>query len=158
SPGDASRLRSFATDGGRVLLAANAFFVGSVPAANTLLADCGMNLIDTESLAPNATVLDEKSFSAEIKERGIKTLSFRRASPITISNKEKATILVQAHGFRAESLGFVASAKVGKGQFIALGQSLWWSWISDNHAKASDNAKLLSWLLAPPPAPPEVVP
>lgn len=45
----------------------------------------------------------------------------------------------------------VAQPKTGKVQpdKIALGQSLWWNWISAEWAKGADNAKLLRWLLVP---------
>jgi hypothetical protein len=46
--------------------------------------------------------------------------------------------------------GFVAQAKAGKGEVIALGESLWWNWIMETRAAGTDNARLLRWLVGPP--------
>jgi hypothetical protein len=43
----------------------------------------------------------------------------------------------------------VEAAKAGKGEVVALGQALWWSWIDTKQAKRADNAKLLRLLLTP---------
>ena len=32
---------------------------------------------------------------------------------------------------------------------IAIGESLWWNWISTEQARGTDNAKLLRWVLTP---------
>jgi hypothetical protein len=44
----------------------------------------------------------------------------------------------------------VASAKAGKGEVVALGESLWWHWVTDKQAAGADNARLLRSLLVPP--------
>ncbi len=38
---------------------------------------------------------------------------------------------------------------VGKGVVIALGESLWWNWITEWQAAGTDNARLLRWLVEP---------
>jgi hypothetical protein len=40
-------------------------------------------------------------------------------------------------------------AKAGKGEMIALGDSVWWGWITEKRAAGTDNALLLRWLLEP---------
>jgi len=44
-------------------------------------------------------------------------------------------------------LGFAASAKAGKGEIIAIGVPLWWTWIGKEQKEGCDNAKLLQNLL-----------
>jgi hypothetical protein len=39
---------------------------------------------------------------------------------------------------------------VNRGEVIALGQSLWWDWISNARGKAENNAAFLATLLAKP--------
>jgi hypothetical protein len=56
--------------------------------------------------------------------------------------------LVRAVGVGQAGDGFVVQAQARKGEVIAIGQSLWWYWITKEQAKGSDNAKLLRWLLS----------
>src|SRR5262249_28749525 len=39
-------------------------------------------------------------------------------------------------------------ARAGKGEVVALGESLWWDWITPKYDPTGDNAKLLRSLLA----------
>ncbi|VTR96519.1 unnamed protein product [Gemmata massiliana] len=57
---------------------------------------------------------------------------------------------MSAVGFEKAGLGFVATAKVGKGEVTVVGVPLWWLWATGTHGAGADNAKLLRWLLAPP--------
>ena len=43
--------------------------------------------------------------------------------------------------------GHIAVAQAGRGEVVALGQSLWWFWLSQAKAKSSDNAAMLRNLL-----------
>jgi hypothetical protein len=65
---------------------------------------------------------------------------------LIIKGKE-FTMKDKAVGVGQPEDGFVASAKAGKGKVIALGQSLWWHWISEQQDAGTDNAKLLRLLL-----------
>jgi hypothetical protein len=58
-------------------------------------------------------------------------------------------VLVRASGVGSTGDGFVAAAKVGKGEMVAMSESLWWSWIVATKGNESDNAKLLKLLLSP---------
>lgn len=147
---DVKKARAFAEKGGRVVVAANAFMVGSVKAANKVLDGYGLEMRDTESRNPKGVTLTRDDLAPKLQAVGVKSLEFFRASPIAVTNKDKARVLANAVGVGEKGDGFVVTAKVGKGEMIVIGQSLWWSWIHKERAKGSDNAKLLRWLLAPP--------
>src|SRR5262249_48353470 len=87
-------------------------------------------------------------FDPWLLKEGVRSLHFFRASPIERTDAKKTRLVVRAAGVGQSEDGFVVKAQVGKGNVIALGQSLWWRWISKEHAHGSDNAKLLRWLLS----------
>ena len=142
---DITQLKQFLEAGGRMVLAANRFFVGTVGKANELLVPYGLRMNDTESR-------DQAEFdlgAAEIKEdpltHGVKTLYFHRPSSVVVADSQKGKILVTVPDHPGE--GFVAVAKAGQGEVIALGESLWWSWVAGDKKKESHNAALLRNLL-----------
>ncbi|AMV24899.1 hypothetical protein VT84_10910 [Gemmata sp. SH-PL17] len=143
------RVRAFAKAGGRVVVTTSAFFTGSVPAANEVLDGTGLELLDQgaprglKNVTPKAD-----DFSPEVVKAGIKSATFFRASPIRVENGGR--VLVSAVGFEKAGLGFVATAKVGKGEVTVMGVSLWWLWTAGERGEGADNTKLLRWLLAPP--------
>jgi hypothetical protein len=144
---DIKRTREYAEKGGRVMVAANAFFIDSVKQANSVLAGYGLEMRNEDG---HAVILDKEHFDARLTQAGLKSLHFFRASPTAVTDERKTRVLVKAVGAGQPGDGFVVSAKAGKGEVIALGQSLWWHWISKERAQDADNAKLLRWLLAPP--------
>jgi hypothetical protein len=149
TPGDAKRARDYAEKGGRVIVAANHFFGHSVQGANSILAGSGLEIIDKEA-SPNGqndVTLRENDFDPRLVKFGVKSARFFRASPIRITDSEKPRVLAQAVGVGNPGDGFVAMTKVGKGEMLALGESLWCFWITKERAKGTDNAKLLLWLL-----------
>ena len=72
-------------------------------------------------------------------------MDFFRPSQIDVTDPAQGKLLVKAedgHG------GYLAvSRKPSRGEVIVLAQSLWWSWIRSDPAKA-DNLRLLENLLA----------
>ncbi len=76
---------------------------------------------------------------------GVKKLYFHRPSPVAVTDAAKGKILVATPGDTGE--GFVAVARAGQGEVIALGESLWWDWVSKGKAKGSDNAAFMANLL-----------
>ncbi len=72
-------------------------------------------------------------------------MHFFRPSPVAVADSRKARVLVAAPGYPGD--GFVAVARAGQGEIVALGDSLWWNWIARDNAKASDNVVLLTNLL-----------
>src|SRR5262249_9589582 len=95
----------------------------------------------------NEALLDAKAFGPEIVQGGIRSARFYRASPVVITDARRARRLVRAAGGGGAGAAFGASARGGKGEVVALGQALWWSWISAAQARGTDNAELLRWLL-----------
>ena len=78
---------------------------------------------------------------------GVEKAKFFRASPVRADKGGR--VLVTSPEFVETNVGYAATAKAGKGEVVALGESLWWNWVSEARAKESDNAKLLGYLLAP---------
>ena len=147
---DVKKLRKFAEGGGRAVVSANAFFVGSVGKANELLADSGIQMRDVEAGgAPGDVTIGKDDLDPRLVKDKIETATFFRASPVGLTDEKLGRILVKAAGVGEPGDGFVALGTLGKGELIAIGQSLWWSWITPERAKGADNAKLLRWLLMP---------
>jgi hypothetical protein len=145
---DVKRVRAYAEAGGRVLVTANAFLVGSVKGANVILDGYGLEIKDFE--APGIgkeLVLDKDHFSADVVKAGVQKAKFFRASPV--KTDKGARVLVTSPEFEDKAFGYAAVGKAGKGEVVALGESLWWNWVSEKRAKDSDNGKLLAHLLAP---------
>jgi len=146
---DIKRVKTYVEGGGSLVLAANYFFRGTVKSANDVLADTGMEFQDIEARHPDVqrVTLGIKDIDAELQLFGVKSLEFFRGSPIAITDKGKAKVLVKTYGVGQPEDGFVVMTKVGKGRILALGTSLWWHWITPGEAGGTDNAKLLEWLL-----------
>jgi hypothetical protein len=151
TPADVKRARDYAENGGRVVVAANHFFRGSVEKANAVLDGYGLQMRDEEAgvRGQSDVTIKRGDFSPWLLKEGVRSLRFVRASPIAITDAKKARLVVRAAGAGQSGDGFVVRAQAGKGNVIALGQSLWWNWISDAQAQGTDNAKLLRWLLSP---------
>jgi hypothetical protein len=148
---DVNAVRKYAEGGGRVVVAANSFFVGTVPKANEVLADSGIEMRDTEAQGrgQNEVTIEKGQLHERLVKDGIETVTFYRASPIRVADAKRGRVLIPASGVGEPGDAFVASAAVGNGEVIAIGQSLWWNWVGEKRAKGADNAKLLRWLLVP---------
>jgi hypothetical protein len=142
---DLRRLKQFTERGGRTILAANHFFVGTVGKANEFLVPYGLRLTDTESTDRPEFDLGAAEIAADPLTHGVKALYFHRPSPVAVTDSQKGKVLVAAPAYPGE--GFVAVGRAGQGEVVALGQSLWWYWMSQGRAKGSDNAALLRNLL-----------
>lgn len=152
---DVTRLRRFVDDGGRLVVAGNHFFQGTVAKANEILKPYGMRIVDTEprvSLGlPGRPGLAQRSTLVELVEQedepltaGIRKLRFFRPSPVLVTDKDRAKVLVDTPYYLDD--GFVGVWR-GKGEVVALGQSLWWNWIGGEEGKGVDNARLMQNLL-----------
>ncbi len=147
---DIKKVRAFAQSGGRVVVAASRCYGGTVKQANAVLANYGLQLRDEESREQSDVILRKGDFDPHVVKAGVESAHFFRASPVAVTDTKAGRVLAKAVGVGQAGDGFVAIAKAGKGEVIALGQSLWWHWITDNQAAGTDNAKLLRWLLLPP--------
>jgi hypothetical protein len=146
---DIRRLKQFTERGGRTILAANHFFVGTVGKANELLVPYGLRLTDTESTDRPEFELGAAEIADDPMTQGVKALYFHRPSPVAVTDPQKGKVLVRAPAYPGE--GFVAVGRAGQGEVIALGESLWWNWIWQDKARGSGNQALLRNLLTKSP-------
>jgi hypothetical protein len=148
---DMKALRQYVEGGGRVVVSANYFFRGSVGRANEVLADSGIQMRDVEArgVGQNEVTIGKDDLHPRLAKDRIESVTFHRASPAQVTDDKLGRVLVKAAGVGEPGDGFVALGTLGKGEVIAIGQSLWWYWITPERAKGADNAKLLRWLLIP---------
>ena len=134
------RLQEFVTGGGRLILAANAFFVPTVPKANTVLNSFGLQIVDQDA----GQAITGGQVVSDLLTAGVNHVDFFRASLINLTDPSQGKLLVVAVDGQG---GYVAvSREVRSGEVIVLTQSLWWSWIRSDPAKAN-NLLLLENLL-----------
>jgi hypothetical protein len=144
---DAERLKEFVEKGGRLVLCADRFYVGTADRANGILAAHGLHLADEETGLDATYDFIEKAIREDPLTLGLKRISCRRLTPIEITDAAKGKILVSSP---VQGKGFVAVTRPGQGEIVVLGLSLWWNWIGGPEGKDSDNAKLLKNLLTRP--------
>ena len=141
NPAAAQRLGQFVSRGGRLILAADAFFVPTAPKANGLLRPYGLSIVnkDAGQGVTNSLVL------ADVLTSGVKHVEFWRPARIDVTEPAQGKLLVGAEDGEG---GYVAvSRQKNRGDVIVLAQSLWWNWIRANPTN-SDNRSLLKNFLA----------
>jgi hypothetical protein len=134
-------LRKFVSDGGRLVLAADAFFSGTAPKADELLGSYGLEIIDKDAGRgiTNSTVIADPFTS------GVKRVGFWRPAAIKVTDPAQAKLLVVDEDVGG---GFVAvSRSPNRGEVIVVTQSLWWNWIRSDPTNV-DNCLLLENLLS----------
>lgn len=154
SVAEGEELRKFASDGGRLLVFANRFYVGSVQAANRVLGPAGIRFVDREAKHPAPTdAPPEEAYTFRIGStnlmkhpltQGVTNLHAYRASPILLQSTN-AQPLVQLPGLTNACLAAVAP--IGKGDAVAVGLTIWWGWPIEPGAQGTDTARFLSNLL-----------
>jgi hypothetical protein len=145
------KLQEFVRHGGRLIVPANYFFRGTVGRANMVLRPFGLSMADTESAVLGVEEIKPSQISADPLTKGVRSLKFERPSPVFLADKadrSRARILVATKS--DPSRGYLAVAKAGKGEVIALGISLWWNWIASDAERGADNALLLQNVLTKP--------
>ena len=137
---NASRLRTFAEKGGRLVMACDAFYWGTTPSANQILINYGLQVVNKDfGLRVTVTNIIEDPLT-----RNIHHLEFHRPVLIQTTDGSKARILAMATD---GSGGFVAVSRLANGGEIAVvTQSLWWYWL-DQFKTNSDNVRLMGNLL-----------
>lgn len=137
-----AQLGKFVAGGGRLILAANAFFVPTVPKANTLLSPYGLRILDQD----DGLAITNSRVVSDLLTTGVKEVNFFRPSRIDVTDRSQGKLLVETGDGQG---GYVAvSRQAPRGEVIVLTQSLWWSWIRPDPSKA-DNLLLLENLLTP---------
>jgi hypothetical protein len=147
-PQDFEKLHTFASNGGRVVIAANHFMHGSVPKANEFIVPRGLKLIDDESTNQGICEVGPEEIADHKLTGKLKSLRFHRPSPVAVENEKSGKILVTAPTLGNH--GVVAITQVDRGEVVVLGLSLWWVWISEGVATETDNGQLLKNLLSRP--------
>jgi hypothetical protein len=148
---DVKRVRAFAEKGGLVVLIANVFAAGSVKGANAILDGYGLELKDVKRPNPGEeVVVKKKHIDVDLVTAGIEKVRFFWASPVKADKEKGGRVLIGAAEFEQAEYGYVGVTKAGKGTVAAMSEWSLWSWVSEQQAKESDNAKVLGYLLAPP--------
>lgn len=155
SVAEGDELRKFASEGGRLLVFANRFYVGSVQAANRLLAPAGIRFVDREAKhAAPTNAPPEEAYTFRIGStnltkhpltEGVTNLHAYRASPILLQSTN-ALPLALLPGLTNACLA--ATAPIGKGDAVAVGLTIWWGWPIEPGAQGTDTARFLSNLLS----------
>lgn len=143
-PGFTNQLHDFVAGGGRLIVAADAFYVGTATVANPLLQPYGLEL-DTKEAQPSELKIQE--IVPDRFTTGVSELNFWRGVYLWSTDGRQAKVLAVRQG--DAEIGFLGvSRAAGRGDVIVLPQSLWWYRLADdgNHA---DNARLLENLLGP---------
>lgn len=145
---DVSALDQFVEEGGRLIVTANRFYVGTVDVANELLALGGLLMADIEAPIDKTVDLAGDDIADHPLTKAVRILRCHRPSPIVVTDDAKGKILISAPPF--PGFGFVAVGQHGRGQIIGLGQSLWWNWVGSDRNKDVDNGLLLRNLIVEP--------
>jgi hypothetical protein len=138
--GDVAALRQFAERGGRVIMTANHFFMGTVAKANRILIPYGLRMKDEESHERQKFDIGPESIAPCPFTEGVKALFFHRPSPTEVLDVNQTFVLVEGPPEVGGCL--LAYAKAGEGEVLGLGESLWWNWLPK-----ADNAILFGNLL-----------
>ena len=144
---DIGKLNRFVNGGGRLVLAAQALKRGSIDRAQAIVRPLGLELKDLEPTGARLVVCEGSSLAGHPLMHGVQSVKLMRPSPITVTDAHSARLLVQAEDGQQ---GWVASARLGRGEIIVLTQSQWWLWLSDEQYDESDNIRLLRNVLLEP--------
>jgi hypothetical protein len=135
----AAELRQLLSRGGRLILACNYFYRGTVAGANRIAEGSGLVIVDDESLGK----VQCSNITVDELTRGVQLLQMHRASPIQVSLAVAKPLVFGADGHCYAAV----SRPVGGGELIVLTQSLWWNWVNEASGK-NDNANFLRNLLS----------
>lgn len=143
-PGIYQRLLNYVEGGGTLILAVNAHLGLSVERANKLVSARGLE-VQYKQLSESIVRVQAGNENSNLS--GVTTLHFKRPSPIRITDPVNAQIIVPVDGLPDHA--YIASARVGKGEIVVLGESQWWSWLGEAETSSNDNVRLLKNLLTP---------
>jgi hypothetical protein len=155
-PSDVQNLKQFMSRGGRVVMVASHFMMGTVPKANDLMLPYGLQFVDSE--LHDWADLSGHDIEQDRLTSGVQRLAVHRPTPIVFSslhNGENTERKILAHYPKLPSdspKAFAAYAKAGDGELIVLGVPLWWKWIGRDNLSKADNNQLLQNVLTVPQA------
>jgi Sigma-70, region 4 len=141
-------LVQLAESGKRVILTASPAAGDSVLHANRILDPLGMHMDEKDLDIPDVPgqgipTTEAARLGSDELLNGVRSLSTFRPAPIQIRDPAKAKILAYFPGSRQ---GFVAVARPGKGEIVAVGMVGLPDWIGER-ARSTDNARFLKNLL-----------
>jgi len=138
TPDQIQRLKAFVRKGGCLVLACNAFFSGTIPAANKVASDFGLQVLDKE-LNTNTSITN---IVPDVLTKDVRSVTFHRPSPIEADPLRAKLLLLNQDG-----TGYAAVARTdGGGELVILTQSLWWWWLQQFRDQ-SDNSRFLRNIL-----------
>jgi len=141
-PEDVARVRAFVEQGGRLILPCDAFFQGTIPKANEILAGHGLMVLTNGMNGTHHAT----NIISDALTRGVVRLEFFRPSSIVVTDAAKGKVLALDPGGAG---GFVAVMRVpGGGEITVITASLWWNWVGQ-FTDHPDNARLLQNVLSP---------
>lgn len=115
-------LQQHVKSGKRLVLACNAFFVGTIASTRKIAAPFGLQLVDDDDT--NQVVVT--NIVKDVLTKGVGRVGFHRPSAIKVTDPEKAKLLV----ITENGNGYVAVARLpGGGELVIVSQSLWWWWL-----------------------------
>jgi len=139
------RLQRFVARGGRLIVSADAFMVGTAPKANDLVNCYGLR-IDNKDAGDS---MEASRIVPDPLTTGVTGLSFFRPACVSVTDSRQAKLLGAMTD--DEQCGFIAVSRAsGRGEVVLLAQSLWWVWVQP-HSGKGDNARMLENLFEPPP-------
>src|ERR1044071_1800137 len=142
---DISRLIGFVEGGGRLMFACDAFMAGSVPSANRVLTNYGLEMVN-QDYGKTGEAITVTNLVSDPLSRGVERLVFHHPALINIVPGASAKAVALAPDQQG---AFVAVARMTNGgEVAALSASLWWYWVYQFKTN-SDNARLMENLLAP---------
>jgi hypothetical protein len=134
-----SGLEHFLMGRGRVVLLCYSLFPGTVPAANRLATNYGIQIVEKEIKASVCT-----NVIPDVLTTNVSLVRFQFVSPIQCGPLVKPLI------FAPDGTNCIAAVSRPRsgGELVVLAQSLWWHWL-DHFATNSDNRILLGNFLRP---------
>lgn len=141
---DVSLLQGFVCGGGRLVVAADGFFVGTAAKATELLQPFGLSMPGTEAPGQALHEASAEDIAAHPLTGKVTKVVAHRPSPTQLLSP-RAKALVKLPVLGDDALVAMATTAAG-GEAISLGQSLWWLWIGRDEA----NEQLLRNLLTRP--------
>jgi len=150
----AAMLQSYVRNGGRLVVGASSFMIGTVPNANVILKRFGLEMTDED--VTNGVAAGGKGwvpFAVRGKPgdddpvmKGVNSVVLRRGSPVRVTKGGKGKILLLDP--KDESQGFAAVSRDG-GEVVVLGPSLLLQWLGEKE-EGAENAVFLRNLLTKP--------
>ncbi|MDB5353072.1 MAG: sigW 8 [Planctomycetota bacterium] len=147
-------LQSYVRSGGRLVVGASSFMLGSVPNTNAILKRFGLEMTDEDVIRGRAAgdknwatfMVEGKPGQEDPLMKGVNSVAIRRGTPVRVTKGGKGEILLRDP--KDESQGFAAVSRDG-GEVVVLGPALLFQWLGEKEDGA-DNAIFLRNLLTKP--------